>query len=121
MNPHPNHPLCQAVCAAAIFFEVVAKFCTMATNFLRLFNTGSARLALVVGASEVGCGAGEGRIYTWSVGSGHFMAWAVDFWGFSIYSFPLPSSANIREVYSFFSRGQTAAPLSEDSLIHWSL
>ena len=53
----------------------------MATNFLRLFKAGSARLALVVGASEVGCGAGEGRIYTWSVegatGSGHLVAWAV--------------------------------------------
>ena len=68
----------------------------MATNFLELFKTGSARPALVVGASEVGCGAGI--IYTWSVGSGHFMAWAVDFWGFSMSSFPLPSSANIREV-----------------------
>ena len=68
----------------------------MATNFLKLFKTGSARLALVVGASEVGCGAG--RIYTWSVGSGHFMAWAVDVWDFSISSFPLPASANIREV-----------------------
>ena len=87
----------------------------MATSFLRLFKTDSARLALVVGASEVGFGAGEGRIYTWSVGSGHFMAWAVDFWGLSISSFPLPFSANIREVSSFFSHGQTAAPLSEDS------
>ena len=46
----------------------------MATNFLRLFKAGSARLALVVGASEVGCGAGEGRIYT---GSGLFLGWAV--------------------------------------------
>ena len=53
----------------------------MATNFLRLFKAGSARLALVVGASEVGCGAGEGRIYTWSVegatGSGHLVGWGV--------------------------------------------
>ena len=85
----------------------------MATNFLKLFKTGSARLALVVGASEVGCGAG--RIYTWSMGSGHFMAWAVDFWGFSISSFPLPSSANISEVSSFFSHGQTTAHVSKDS------
>ena len=36
----------------------------MATNFFRLFKADSARLALVVGASGVGCGAGEGRIYT---------------------------------------------------------
>ena len=38
-------------------------------------------LPLGAGASEVGCGAGEGRIYTWSVegatGSGHLVAWAV--------------------------------------------
>ena len=66
---------------AAYVFDVVAKFCTKATNFLRLFKTGSARLALVVGALEVGCGAGESIIYTWSVegatGSGHLVAWAV--------------------------------------------
>ena len=53
----------------------------MATNFLRLFKAGSARLALVVGASLVGRGAGGGRIYTWSVegatGSGHLVSWAV--------------------------------------------
>ena len=91
----------------------------MATNFLNFCRTCSARLALVVGASEVGCGAVEGRIYTWSVegatGSGNFMAWVVDFWGFSISSFPLPSSINIGEVSSFFSHGKTAAPMSEDS------
>ena len=38
-------------------------------------------LPLGAGASEVGCGAGEGRIYTWSVegatGSGHLVVWAV--------------------------------------------
>ena len=38
-------------------------------------------LPLGAGASEVGCGAGEWRIYTWSVegvsGSGHLVAWAV--------------------------------------------
>ena len=32
-------------------------------------------------ASEVGCGVGEGRIYTWSVegaiGNGHLVAWVV--------------------------------------------
>ena len=87
----------------------------MATNFLNFCITGSAiDVAFVVGASLCWDWA-AGRIYTWSVGSGHFMAWAVDFWGFSISSFPLPSSANIREVSSFFSHGQTAAPLSEDS------
>ena len=38
-------------------------------------------LPLGEGASDVGCDAGEGRIYTWSVegaiGSGHLVAWAV--------------------------------------------
>ena len=42
---------------------------------------GSDGLDLVVGASGVGYGAGEGRIHTWSVegatGSGHLVAWAV--------------------------------------------
>ena len=47
----------------------------MATNFLRLFKAGSARLTLMVGASEVGCGAGEDRIYTWSVEGGYWQ-WA---------------------------------------------
>ena len=38
-------------------------------------------LPLGAGASEVGCGAGERRICTWSVdgatGSGHLVTWAV--------------------------------------------
>ena len=75
----------------------------MATNFLRFFKTGSARLALVVGALGFECGAGV--VYTWSgegaSGSGPFVVWAVDFWGFSISSFPPPSSVNIGEVSSF--------------------
>ena len=66
-NRHPNHLLCHTICVAAIVFVVVAKALTVATNFLRLFKAGSARLALVVGASEVCCGAGEGIIYTWSM------------------------------------------------------
>ena len=76
-------------------------------------------MAFVVGVLGVGCVAGEGRIYSWPVegatGSGHFMAWVVDFWGFSISSFQLPSSVNIGEVSSFFSYGQTATPMYEDS------
>ena len=82
-NRHPNHPLCHAVCATAILFEVVAKFCTMATNLLKFFSMGSDGVAFLVGASGIGCAAG--RVYTWSgesaSGSGLFMAWAVDFWG----------------------------------------
>ena len=87
-NPHPNHPLCHAVCAVAIVFDVVAKACTVATILLKFcmaFSDGL-DLPLGAGASEVGCGVGEGRIYTWLVGSGHFMARAVDFWAFSISS-----------------------------------
>ena len=38
-------------------------------------------LPLGAGVSDVGCDAGKGRIYTWSVegatGSGHLVAWAV--------------------------------------------
>ena len=55
----------------------------MATNFLMFCNTSSDGLDLPLGAgaSDVGCDAGEGRIYTWSVegaiGSGHLVAWAV--------------------------------------------
>ena len=81
-NQHPNHPLCHAVCAAAIVFDVVAKACTVATNFLNFCRTGSAiDVAFVVGVLGVGRVTGEGRIYTWSVegatGSGYLVAWAV--------------------------------------------
>ena len=81
-NQHPNHPLCHVVCAAAIVFDVVAKACTVATNFLNFCRTGNAiDVAFVVGVLGVGCVAGEGRIYTWSVegatGSGLLVAWAV--------------------------------------------
>ena len=71
----------------------------------------------MVGASGVGCAAG--KVYTRSgegaSGSGLVMAWVVDFWGFSISSFPLPSSVSIGEVSSFFSHRQTAAHIYEDS------
>ena len=81
-NQHPNHPLCHAVCAAAIVFDVVAKACTVATNFLNFCRTSSAiDVAFVVGVLGVGRVTGEGRIYTWSVegatGSGYLVAWAV--------------------------------------------
>ena len=59
----------------------------MATDFLN-FCMADSGLDLALGAvgfefvAGVGCGAGEGRIYTWSVegatGSGHLVAWAVE-------------------------------------------
>ena len=83
----------------------------MATNLLKFCMAGSDGLAFLVGALGVGCGAG--RVYTRSgegaSGSGLFIAWAVDFWGFSISSFPLPSLVSIGEVSSFFFHGQSVA------------
>ena len=61
----------------------MANLCTEATNLLKFCMACSDGLDLPLGAgaSDVGCGAGEGRIYTWSVegaiGSGHLVAWAV--------------------------------------------
>ena len=55
----------------------------MATSPLMFCMTCRAGLDLPLGAgaSDVGCDAGEGRIYTWSVegaiGSGHLVTWAV--------------------------------------------
>ena len=93
----------------------------MATSFLRFCRAGSdgLALALAAGVLDVDCATSVGSVYTWSVegaaGSGLLVAWAVGFWGSSIYSFPLPSSISIGEVSSFFSHGQTAEPVSEDS------
>ena len=59
----------------------MAKFYIEATNLLKFCIAGSDGVAFVLGASRVGCGAGEGRIYTWSVegatGSGLLVAWTV--------------------------------------------
>ena len=63
--------MCHAVRAAAIFFEVVAKFCIMATNLLKFSSIGSDGLADVAGFD---CAAGGGSMYT---GSGLFLGWAV--------------------------------------------
>ena len=102
-NPHPNHPLCHAVWAAANVFDVVAKFCTVATNLLKFCMAGIENwVAFVVGVLGMGCAAGEGRICT---GSGLFFAWAVDFWGSSISSFPLPSSVIKAMTCSSFFQG----------------
>ena len=62
-------------------FDVVAKFCTKATNLLKLLSQSSTNcVAFGVGVFGVDCAAGEGRMYT---GSGLFWGWAVDFWGSS--------------------------------------
>ena len=75
-NWHPNQPLCHAVCAAAIVFDVVAKACTLATNFLNFFMAGSDGLDLALGAGAAGfeVAAGVGSMY---IGSGLFWGWAV--------------------------------------------
>ena len=76
-NRHPDQPLCHAVCAAAIFFDVVAKVCTVATNLLKCC-TSSNGLAWVLGAGATGFdfAVGVGSRYTWSAegatGSGFF-------------------------------------------------
>ena len=46
---------------AANVFDVVAKVCTVTTNFLKFCRAGSARLALAlaVGVFDVDCAAGE--------------------------------------------------------------
>ena len=58
----------------------MAKACTEATSYLKFCMTCSDGLDLPLGAG-VGCGAGEGRIYTWStegaIGSGFLVSWAV--------------------------------------------
>ena len=46
-------------------FDVVAKFCTVATNLLRFYSIGSDGVAFVLGASGVlgwDCDVDEGRI-----------------------------------------------------------
>ena len=85
----------------------------MATNFLKYCTSseGGMALASAAGAGASGIGYAACRIYivyTWSVeGRCKFCSW-----GSSTTSFPLPSSFNIGE---FFSHGQTAAPIAEDS------
>ena len=85
--------------------------------------------ALAVGASDVECAAGVGRMCTRSregvTGSGLLVAWAValgfsfvgnglriSFWGSSIATFPLPSSVINGEIASVFLDGQKAAKMS---------
>ena len=87
----------------------------MATNLLKFFSIGSDGVAFLVGASGIGCACRHG-IYL--VRRECFWQWAVyglgkGLLGLSISSFQLPSSVSIREVSSFFSHGQTVAPMSE--------
>ena len=75
-NRHPNQPLCHAMWAAARVFDVVEKFCTVATNLLKFCMAGSDGLDLALGAGAAGFefAAGVGSMYT---GSGLFWGWAV--------------------------------------------
>ena len=64
----------------------------MATNFMIFCSTSSVdEVAFMVGVLGVDCAAEVGRMCT---GSGLFLGWAVDFWGSSTISFPLPSSVS---------------------------
>ena len=78
------------------------------TNFLKFCSIGSGdgmAFASAEGASSSAKGCVAGRVYTRSgesvSGIGLFVTWAVDFWGSSISSCPLPSSVSIGEVSSF--------------------
>ena len=53
---------------AANVFDVVAKVCTLATNFLKFCSIGSDGVAFVVGVSGFKCVAGVGKVYTESIG-----------------------------------------------------
>ena len=53
---------------AANVFDVVAKVCTLATNFLKFCNIGSDVVAFVVGVSGFECAATVGKVYTESIG-----------------------------------------------------
>ena len=49
-------------------FDVVAKVCTLATNFLKFCKIGSDGVVFVVGVSGFECAAGVGKVYTKSIG-----------------------------------------------------
>ena len=81
----------------------------MATSFLRFCKAGNVdgmAFASAAGAGSLGKCCAAGRVYTRSgegaFGSGLLVAWAMDFWGSSISSFPLPSLVSVGEVSSFF-------------------
>ena len=64
--PKPSDVPCSV--SSANVFDVVAKFCTVATIFLKFCSIGSDGLALALAARVLGvdCAASEGRIYTGS-------------------------------------------------------
>ena len=53
---------------AANVFDVVAKVCTLATNFLKFCSIGSDGVAFAVGVSGFECVVGVGKVYTDSIG-----------------------------------------------------
>ena len=79
---------------AANVFDVVEKFCTMATNFLKFCSIGSDGVAFVVGVSGFECAAGVGKVYTKSIGGrGKLFFWCSS----------TASSVRNRGTASFFS------------------
>ena len=110
----------------------MAKFCTEATNLLKLLSQSSANwVAVGVGVFGVDCAAGDVRMYTSSVegatGSGLLVAWAVavgfnfmgiglrvSFCGSFAASIPMPSSV-IKALICSFVRGKKVTPMFEDS------
>ena len=74
----------------------------MATNFLMFCRVGIADdMTFLVGVSGVECVAGEGRIYTESLGGkGKLCSWCS-----STAPFPLPPLLNKGRISSFFSHG----------------
>ena len=53
---------------AANVFDVVAKVCTLATNFLKFCIIGSDEVAFVVGVSGFECVVGVGKVYIELIG-----------------------------------------------------
>ena len=92
-------------------FDVAAKVCTLATNFLKFCSIGGDGVAFVVGVSGFECAVGVGKVYTKSIGArGKLCSWCS-----STASFPLSSLLNKGRISSFFSHGQTVAQIYEDS------
>ena len=86
---------------AANVFDVVAKVCTVANNFLKFCSIGSDGMTFVVGVLGFECATGVGKIYTESIGGrGKLCSWCS-----STASFPLPSSVNKGRISSSLLHG----------------